>query len=108
MRFDCGFLSLDRLIVVIIFCFVPKQINNLFVKNSKNKEVLPIGVYKDDKKFRASSKKLGNYYIGLYSTPEEAFQAYKVAKEKHIKEVADKWRGQITEQVYEALINYKI
>ena len=30
------------------------------------------------------------------------------AKEKHIKEIAEKWRGQITEQVYKALINYKV
>ena len=55
-----------------------------------------------------TTKKLGNYYIGSFDTPEEAFQAYKTAKEAYIKEVADKWRGQITEQVYEALINYKI
>lgn len=33
---------------------------------------------------------------------------YKTAEENYIKEVADKWRGQITEEVYKALINYKI
>ena len=47
-------------------------------------------------------------YLGTFDTPEEAFQAYKTAKEECIKEVADKWKGLISEQVYNALINYKI
>ncbi len=51
------------------------------------------------------SKKI---HLGSFSTPEEAFEAYKTAKEEYIKEVADKWRGQITEQVYHAMYNYKV
>ncbi len=43
-----------------------------------------------------------------FNTFEEAFQAYKIAKEEYIKEVANKWKGRITEQTYIALYNWKI
>ena len=33
----------------------------------------------------------------MFDTPEEAFQVYKIAKEKQIKEVAEKYKNQITE-----------
>lgn len=47
-------------------------------------------------------------HLGTFDTPEEAFQAFKTEKEAYIKEVADKWKGQITKQVYQAMYNYKI
>ena len=36
------------------------------------------------------------------------FQVYKVAKEDYIRHVANKWKNQITEECYQALLNYKI
>jgi hypothetical protein len=47
-------------------------------------------------------------FIGLYSTPEEAFQAYKTAKESNIKETAEKWKVKIEPRVYKALISYQV
>ena len=47
-------------------------------------------------------------YLGYYNTPEEAFLVYKEAKEKRIKEVANKWKGKISDNVYEALINWHV
>ena len=41
--------------------------------------------------------------IYLFSTPQEAFHAYKVAKENHIKLLAEKYRDQIDPRAYEAL-----
>ena len=46
------------------------------------------------------------HWHGLLKTKFMKF--HKTAKEAYIKEVADKWRGQITEQVYEAMYNYKV
>ena len=46
--------------------------------------------------------------VGYYKTPEEAFQSYKGVKEFHIKAVADKWKDLISEQVYQAMYNYKV
>ena len=46
--------------------------------------------------------------LGYFSTPEEAFQIYKEAKEAYIKEVANKWKDQIDPRAYEALMNYQV
>ena len=92
-------------------CFVPREINAIMVKRDKMRGELPIGVsfHKTHKIFQVNiNKHKKTKYIGSFKTKEEAFQAYKTAKELWIKEVADKWREQITEQVYQALINYKV
>ena len=49
-------------------------------------------------------------YIGIYNTAEDAFAAYKQAKETYIKEVAKKYytEGKITKQVYDALMKYEV
>ena len=46
--------------------------------------------------------------LGRFDTPEEAFQAYKQVKESYIKEVAEKWKGDIDPRVYEALMNWTV
>ena len=38
----------------------------------------------------------------------EAFNAYKKAKEVFVKEVAEKWKSQIDERAYEALMKYTV
>jgi hypothetical protein len=49
-------------------------------------------------------------HIGTFNTCEEAFLAYKHAKEEHIKEMATQYfnDGKITKRVYDALMNYKV
>lgn len=90
-------------------CFVPKEINSLFIKPERKSKDLPRGVLKHHNKFQASfSRKNKKVYLGLFNTLEEAFQAYKQAKEDYIKELAEKYKDKITEQVYQALINYKV
>ena len=92
-------------------CFIPFEINLLFTANNINRGKYPIGVsfFKDLKKFISACSINGTQKsLGYFDTPEEAFQAYKTAKEKHIKEVADKWKEQITEQTYQALYNYQV
>ena len=46
--------------------------------------------------------------LGHYKTPEQAFSAYKFAKESHIKFMASLWKDRIDESVYQALINYEV
>lgn len=94
--------------------FVPKKINSLFVKNNILRGKYPIGVTMTKTKagierFHATIHENGrNRSVGTYDTPEEAFYAYKNIKEQHIKEVADKWRGQITEPCYKAMYAYEV
>lgn len=91
-------------------CFVPERINRLFIKSGKRKGKYPIGVCYHANKFQAS---FGNIegksnYLGLFSTIDEAFQAYKQAKELLIKEIAEEYKDRIPEKLYQTLLNYQI
>ena len=95
--------------------FVPKRINSLFVKRDNDRGECPIGV---------TPRPLGNYIaycsdgygktinLGIYSTKEEAFKAYKEYKENVIKETIDSYEGKIPEPFYSklktAMYNYKV
>lgn len=89
--------------------FVPREINNLILSNKKRRGHLPLGVTQRGGKFRARlSINNREVMLGWFNTTEEAFCAYKQAKETHIKEVAKKWKDQIDPRVYEALMNWTI
>lgn len=93
-------------------CFVPSDINAIFIRQENIRGEYPIGVWFD--------KRRGNYQadvcvgrkkrvrLGGFDTPESAFQAYKEAKESYIKEVADLYKDQIAPRVYEALMKYEV
>ena len=90
-------------------CLVPNEINALFRKEEREDD-LPTGVYLfRDKKFVAHLGRDGKaIYLGVFDTQEEAFNAYREAKEAHIKEMAEKWKDKIEPRVYEAMMNYKV
>lgn len=91
-------------------CFVPREINMLFC-NKKSKNKLPIGVHfcNITKKYISQIRIDGKgKYLGSYIKSEEAFISYKLAKEKEIKRLDEKWKDRIKENVYNAMINYEI
>lgn len=87
-------------------CFIPSAVNTLFVKCNKSRGDLPIGVSKEGSKYTARIN--STTYLGIFDTPEKAFELYKKAKEAYIKEVADKWKGLIAPRVYHAMYNYQV
>lgn len=92
-------------------CFVPQEINKLLLKHDRKRGEYPIGIHKDRNNYVVLLSRYGKQeYLGTFKTPEEAFYAYKVAKEAYIKEVATKYYndGKIARNVYEALMNYKV
>ena len=92
-------------------CLVPYEINNLVVKSDKCRGEYLIGTsfVKKHNKYKSGISKNGVLeHLGTYNTQEEAFLAYKQAKEGYIKEVANKWKDQIDHRVYEALMNYQV
>lgn len=93
-------------------CFVPNEINALFIKHDGKRGKYPIGVSANNKKFcaRINVFQKGSVWLGSFNTPKEAFVAYKFAKEAHIKEMATQYfnDGKITEKVYNALMNYRV
>lgn len=92
-------------------CFVPKEINNLLLTSKRNRGNCVLGVYKINKseKYRAEVRRNGRgCSLGCFNTEIEAFQAYKEAKEAHIKEIANKWKDQIDNRVYKVLISHEV
>lgn len=90
-------------------CFVPPQINTLFTQRTRDRGLLPIGVSMRRGKIVASVNRFGKHIdLGVFKCEEDAFQAYKAAKESYIKEVADKWKDKIEPRVYEAMYNWKV
>lgn len=93
-------------------CFLPHELNALLTSRRNFRGKYPIGVSIRNNKFQAhldAHKDTGGY-LGVYDTPEEAFAIYKQAKEKHVRELADKYfkEGKITERVYNALMKYEV
>lgn len=91
-------------------CFVPRLINSAIVIHPTGKCPV-VGVKPNANKFEVCLSRYGKrVYIGLFDTKEEAFYAYKNAKEKYIKELAEKYfqEGKITKRVYDALIKYEV
>ena len=92
--------------------FLPQEINSLLVKCTASRGNHLIGVYyhKRDKAFVAQvNKNKGKQeHLGYFATEIEAFNAYKTAKEAFVKEQANKFKSQIDERAYEALMNYTV
>lgn len=90
---------------------VPKVINSLITDSSSTKGECPQGVSwnKRDNKYRAKiviggkSKHLGNF-----DCPSKAFEAYKKAKESHVREVALAWAGEIELKAFNALMAWTL
>lgn len=92
-------------------CFVPQEVNKLFTKRNNNRGEFPIGVCDSGFNTFIAQFSFGigrQKYLGSFSTPEEAFQVYKEAKEQYIKEVADKWKDKINPRVYKAMYIYQV
>jgi len=92
-------------------CFVPLEVNMLLTKSDNSRGEFPVGVCFDKAsgKFMAGLRINGKTkFLGYFNTPEEAFQAYKAAKESHIKAVAEKWQHLIDERVFQALMTYEV
>ena len=92
-------------------CFVPNEINKLLINSKKTRGCVPVGlsVIKVNGKIQVRVSKNGkNVFLGKFNNIEDAFAKYKIEKEKHIKLVAEKWKGVISRKVYDALISYEV
>jgi hypothetical protein len=94
------------------FCaFVPQEINKLFTRREAMRGEFPIGVSIIDGRYFIARLNIGQSkekYLGSFASPREAFDAYKVAKEIHIKQVADNWKASIDSKVHLAMYKYEV
>lgn len=91
--------------------FIPHRINSIFTKSNKARGRYPIGVTFDKRQNKYTSKLniLDNrVHLGVFNTPEEAFQSYKQAKEQYIKQVADEYKDRIPKKLYDAMYRYEV
>lgn len=96
---------------------VPQRINTMFTSCKTVRGKYPIGVnYKNNKyyvRLNTIEKSGENCRIdlGYFSTPEEAFYAYKQAKESYIKQVADEYKSKYSnfpQKLYNAMYSYEV
>ena len=83
----------------------------LFAIRKATRGDLPISVYynKESGNYAAQISRFGVMNtIGLYDTPEEAFAVYKVAKEAHVKVVANRYKDVLRPDVFDALMAWQV
>lgn len=89
---------------------LPREINNALQRTELNTKSislgLPVGVQrtKDGKIFSMMKRK----HLGFFKNAEQAFNAYKVEKEKYLKYLAEKYKSAISTIAYNALLNYSV
>lgn len=91
--------------------FVPTRINSLFVKCDVKRGNYPIGVIfiKDRNNYKSQCRDgKEKTFLGYYSTSKEAFNVYKIYKEKLIKQIAKEYKNIIPKKLYDAMYNYKV
>jgi len=91
--------------------FVPVAVNNLLLDRGNMRGKWPVGVrlHKRANRYIARLSCDGkDRHIGIYPTPEQAFAAYKVAKEAQIKAVALRHKDVLKPAVFESLIDWSI
>lgn len=96
--------------------FVPQPINSLFEKSNKTRGKFLIGVFifKNKNRIKRFSstivdpKSKVKINLGYFMTENEAFLAYKKAKESAISFIANKYKESIPEKLYKAMIDYKV
>lgn len=57
---------------------------------------------------RQKDKEKNDRYIGVFDTESDAIEAYKFHKKEYIKFLADKFKDQIEDRVYEALCSWVV
>lgn len=85
-------------------CFVPHLINSQFKIIPAKKCGVTQGVRKRFNKFLV---RYDNVYIGSFNTEQEASICYYNNKLKVIKNLAEKFKSQLSHNVYKTLINYE-
>lgn len=91
--------------------FVPRELNNLLIDSgaARGQYLQGVSLNKRGNNFRARiviNGKLG--HLGCFDTEQEAYHAYKEAKEANVKRMANHWKNDIADEVYHALMRWQL
>lgn len=95
-------------------CFVPRQINSLFVNAKAIRGEFPVGVTFNPRQInrpynvQCYRRGIKNPHIGAYATVEEAFSVYARVKQKEIRRVAKNHKAELDPKVYRVLRHYRV
>lgn len=92
-------------------CFIPRDLNNLLLDHARARGDCPQGVIfrKDTKKYSSMIRVGGKTKrLGDFNCPYEAHKAYKVFKERYVKNKALEWANRIEWNVFVALMNWSL
>ena len=91
---------------------VPVEISGFLRAPKRKSSELPLGVDLNKTECRPYIARLSicndRKYLGVFKTAEEAFAAYKQAKESEARRLAEKYRHEIDPRAYAALMNYTV
>lgn len=93
---------------------LPGEINRIFAKRASKRGNCPIGVcYNKTCTKHPFQASCGNQFgfkekLGCFASTDEAFAAYKMAKERVIKYAANLYKDKISKKAYNALMNYQV
>lgn len=91
--------------------FVPQEVNKLLNSCASKRGNQPIGVYFHNQKERYIAKLSCSgqvQQLGAFKTAEEAFAAYKIAKEDQVKATALRHKDVLKPAVFESLMNWEV
>lgn len=91
--------------------FLPREINTFLTNRYNHRGQWPVGVTYHERlnKWQASCNAHGkSEYLGVFTSPEEAFATYKARKEQVAKELAEMWRDKIDIKAYNALMKFEV
>ena len=91
-------------------CFLPKDLNDVlsYRKNSNSKYLIGVSCNSEGRFISKIGLPNNQKYLGTYDTAELAFNAYKEAKESHIKGLASQYKDQIDPRAYNALMSWEV
>ena len=92
-------------------CLIPQVINSLLLDGANARGRHPQGVdfHKPSGSYRSRLKIKGKHkHLGYFACPVEAYQSYKTAKERHVKNMALEWANRIEWNVFVALMVWSL
>lgn len=110
MALDKDLLSEGKAIYSAETCvLLPQDVNTAITDTKSRRGQYPVGVTRKDTLFYASISRGGlRTHLGSYETAEEAFFAYKAAKEAHVQDLADRYKDVLEPRAYKALYEFTV
>lgn len=92
-------------------CLIPREINSMLTDKKRKASDMPTGVYLDKRygTYRSKINMNGEVvYLGSFKNKEDAFSVYVEARETYVKSKALEWKGRIADDVFDALMIWKV